>query len=455
MPTKGSRILPRRLVALLIPLVVLGLPSCARAHVIPNDATMVVLLKPEGDRLRLLVRVPLATMLDLDYPVRGGGQEFLDLDRADRILREAVGLWIIDNVELYEASRRLPPPQLVDVRAALAFDGSFASYEQAFAHLNGPRLTNNVDFVWNQGFLDMRLEYPIQSARSQFSIHSKLSTLALRTTTTLRFLPPAGDIRAFEFIGDPGLIRLVPRWYQAAARFIGTGFQQVLRGTEYCLFLFVLAIPLRRLRLLVPVAISFAAAEAITLIPSLNLAPDTVWFQPLLGVLIAAAIIYMAIENATATGLEHRWMMAFGFGLVLGLRFSFALRQTLQFAGTYPLTSLVSFTVGVALAQMVALVLLMLAVRFVFRFVPEHLGTFVVSLMAGDVAWHWLVDRAELLSQYQFLWPTIDRELLLVTVRWTMDFVIAGAVFWMLFTTIGRFAAGSPASGRSIAEARR
>ena len=450
------RLLPRHVVAFLIPLVVLGLPSCARAHVIPNDATMLVILKPDGDRLRLLARVPLVTMPDLEYPVRGRDQEFLDLDRAERILHEAVTLGILDNLELYEAGRRLPPPQIVQVRAALAFDGSFASYEQALAHLDGPRLTNTVDFVWNQGFLDMRLEYPIESDRSEFSIHSKLSTLALRTTTTLRFLAPAGDIRTFEFLGDPGLVRLDPRWYQTAARFIGAGFQQVVRGAEYCLFLFVLAIPLRRLRLLVTVAVSFAVAEAITLIPSLNLAPDTVWFQPLLGVLIAAAIIYMAIENATASGLEHRWMIAFGFGLVLGLRFSFALRQMLQFAGRYPLTSLVSFTIGVAVAEMVALILVMLTVRFAFRFVPERVGTFVVSLAAGDVAWHWLVDRVELLSRYQFLWPTIDRELLLVSVRWAMDFVIAAAVFWMLLTTIRRSAAaGSPDSSRSIAEVRR
>ncbi len=454
MSTKGHRVSTSRLVAVLIPLVVLGLPSCARAHVIPNDAKIQMFLKPEGQRLRLLVRVPLETMVDLNYPTRGTG-ELLDLDRADRVLRELTNLWIADNIEAYEGNHQLSYPQVVDVRASLAFDGSFASYEQALAHLRGPRLTNNVDFVWNQGLLDVLLEYPIGSDRSQFSIHSKLSTLALRTTTSLRFLPPSGGIRAFEFVGDPGLITPDPRWYQAAARFIRTGCLEILRGTDYWLFLLVLVIPLRRLRALIPVAISFAAAEAITLSPSSSFAPDTLWFQPLIGMLIAISIVYMAIENGMGAGLTRRWMMAFGFGLVLGFRFSFALRETLQFAGTHPLTSLVSFGVGVEVGQILLLILLVPAVQLLFHLVTERAGTFVLSLMAGDIAWHWMRDRAELLRQYQFQWPAITPALTLAAVSWTTDLVIAAAVFWLLFTAIRRSTSGNRASEGAIAEAKR
>ena len=45
-------------------------------------------------------------------------------------------------------------------------------------------------------------------------------------------------------------------------------------------------------------------------------------------------------------------MIAFGFGLVHGFGFSFALRETLQFAGTHMLASLLSFNVGVELGQL-------------------------------------------------------------------------------------------------------
>ena len=57
----------------------------------------------------------------------------------------------------------------------------------------------------------------------EFSIHPGLARLGLRVVTVLRFLPPGGAVRAFEFDGDPGLVRLDPRWYQAALRFVEAG----------------------------------------------------------------------------------------------------------------------------------------------------------------------------------------------------------------------------------------
>ena len=51
-------------------------------------------------------------------------------------------------------------------------------------------------------------------------------------------------------------------------------------------------------------------------------------------------------------------MIAFGFGLVHGFGFSFALRETLQFAGSHLLTSLLSFNIGVELGQLLVLLLL-------------------------------------------------------------------------------------------------
>lgn len=448
---KGGRILTWRLAAVLTLPALLGLPACARAHVIPNDAKIELLLKPEGQRLRLLVRVPLQTMVDLEYPTRGTSQDFVDLERADRVLNDAAGLWLVNNLEAYENNRPLPTPRVADFRASLAFDGSFASYEQALAHVQGPRLNNNVDFIWNQGLLDVLLEYPIQSDRSQFSIHSKLSSLALSTTTSLRFLPPDGSTHTFEFIGNPGLIRLDPTWYQAAARFITTGFRRILYGQDYWLFLLALAIPLRGWRALAPVAMAFAVAEAITLSPSSNLSVDTLWFQPLIGLLIAISIIYMAIENAMGAGLSRRWMIAFGFGLLLGFHFSFGLRPALQFAGAHAMTSLVSFGAGVAAGQILVLLILAPAVYVLTRLLGERAATFLLSLVAGHIAWHWMVDRGTLLSRYPFQWPANIPALTLV--NWTTGVIIAVAAFWVLWMTVGRSASRDRGAERAIASA--
>ena len=77
-----------------------------------------------------------------------------------------------------------------------------------------------------------------------------------------------------------------------------------------------------------------------------NLGPDAGWFPPLVETLIAISIFYMALENIVSPGLRRRWLLAFGFGLVHGFGFSFALRDTMQLAGSHLLTSLLSFNVG-------------------------------------------------------------------------------------------------------------
>ena len=56
-----------------------------------------------------------------------------------------------------------------------------------------------------------------------------------------------------------------------------------------------------------------------------NLGPDALWFPPLIETLIAVSIVYMALENIVGSKVERRWMIAFGFGLVHGFGFSFAL----------------------------------------------------------------------------------------------------------------------------------
>ena len=85
---------------------------------------------------------------------------------------------------------------------------------------------------------------------------------------------------------------------------------------------------------------------------SLWLSPDALWFPPLIEMLIAMSIVYMALENIVGSNMQRRWMITFVFGLVHGFGFSFALRETLQFAGPHLLTALLAFNVGVELGQL-------------------------------------------------------------------------------------------------------
>ena len=413
----------------------LALPACAQAHDIPTDVLVSAFVKPEGQRLRLLVRVPMKALRDVDYPRRGAG--LLDLARADAALRNAAGLWIADELELYEGEARLGPPRIAAARVSLESDRSFASYEQALAHVEGERLPDKLEIYWEQGLLDALLEYPIASDRAAFSIRPQLERLGARTTIALRFLPPGSDARAFEFHGDPGLVRLDPSWLQAALRFVGTGFLHILDGSDHLLFLLCLVVPFRRLSQLVWIVTSFTVAHSITLIAAAyGLGPDRLWFPPLIEVLIAISILYMAIENVLGSSVRRRWIVTFGFGLVHGFAFSYALRESLQFAGSHLLVSLLSFNVGIELGQLLVLVLLVPALELLFRVLPERPGTILLSLLVGHTAWHWMTERAEVLRR--FPWSAPDAAQLASAVRWLMLLIALGAVAWLARGAISR-----------------
>jgi len=395
--------------------------------------TVQAFLKPTGDRLRLLVRVPLKAMRDVDFPVRGK-EGFLDIERTGPLLPDAATLWISDFIDLYENNTVLPKPRVAKVLLSLPSDRSFTAYDAAMAHVTGPELDNNV--FWDQVMLDVLFEYPIQSDRSRFSIApGGLNRLGLNVVTVLSYVLPNGTIRAFEFTSDPGLVRLDPQWYQAAGRFVDLGFRHILDGTDHLLFLFCLVIPFRRFRALIPVVTAFTVAHSITLIASAyNLAPDASWFPPLIETLIAVSIVYMALENivggATVT---RRWMIAFGFGLVHGFGFSFALRQTLQLAGSHMLTSLLSFNIGVELGQLLVLAMLIPALEILFRYaVAERIGTIILSALVAHTAWHWMMDRWGVLSKYHIEMPAFDAALWASLLRWLMFIVIGGGAAWFI-----------------------
>jgi len=417
--------------------VLMALPRGAAAHDIPNDVTVQMFLRPStapsGAKLNLLVRVPLKSMRDIDFPKLGPG--YLDLSRADRFLQDAATVWLVQPIEIYEGETRLPAPRLVAAVPSLESDKSFGSYDRALAHITGPRLPENTQVPWDQTMLDAWLEYPIRSDRSEFSIRPHVDTLGVREVTVLRFLPPDGSLRAFEFEGDEGLIRLDPQWYQASLRFVEAGFLHILDGTDHLLFLFALVIPFRRFRQLLLIVTSFTVAHSFTLIASAyGLGPDALWFPPLIETLIAMSIFYMALENIVgASSVGRRWIVTFAFGLVHGFGFSFALRQTLQFAGSHLLTSLVSFNLGVELGQLLVLAIAIPLLGLLFRYVaPERIGTIILSALVAHTAWHWMIERWETLRQFRLHWKLWNMGALASGIRWAMILVALAGLIWLL-----------------------
>ena len=440
-----------------------GLHEAPLPHEIPADVVVRAFVKADDGTLRLVVRVPLTSMRDVDFPVRGPG--YVEIEEASELLADQATIWIAGYLALYEESTLLPAPAVTATRISLPSDPSFADYDRALARVSDPPLPSGIDLILEQAMLDVVLETPIQSADSRFSIDPAWAHLGIRTTTVLRFVTPEGAERVYQYTGNPGRVRLDPRWHQAFLRFVVLGFAHILDGIDHLLFLLCLVIPMRRFWPLVSVVTAFTAAHSITLGASvLGIAPNALWFPPLIETLIAASIVFMAIENivsggdgvqgsaatgagqgpaatGAAPGRQRRWMWAFGFGLVHGFGFSFQLRESLQFAGSHLFSSLLGFNLGVEFGQLFALLIMVPGLALLFaKVIPERTGAILVSALVAHTSWHWMAERWGVLTAYNFQRPALDAAFGAALLRWVALLLIVVAVAWGLGEAYRRLA---------------
>ena len=434
----------------LLLLIVGCLVPAPEAHEVPADVRIQMLVKPDGQLLRVLVRVPMASINDIPWPQRPDGM--LDLASAElgSTLTEAATQGIADQLVMYENGAELPSPRVSAVTISLPSDPSFESFDAALARITGPRLPDETSLMSTQGLLDIAFEYPIQSDRSKFAVHPNFRQLGLTVLTVLRFVPPGGTERVLALHDDPGIVHIDPSWTQAAWLFIGQGFFHILDGIDHLLFLLCLVIPFRRFRALIPIVTAFTVAHSITLIASAyDMAPSGLWFPPFVETLIALSIVYMALENivaiavswgapvaadASAARVRRRWIVTFGFGLIHGFGFSFALREELQLAGAHVLTSLLAFNVGVELGQLLVLAIVVPVLTLVFRYVvPEWIGAIILSALVAHTGWEWMLERGAALRLYQFEWPALDAAFFALMLRWAILIVALSGIGWLIF----------------------
>jgi hypothetical protein len=407
------------------------------AHEVPNEVSVFGFVRPEGNTLRLLIRAPLKSMRDVDVPLQPNG--YLDFTKMEAAERHAAQIWIRDFVHLYENGTELPLVQIVATRTSLPSDRSFEDYDAALANiLTGPKLDNSTEIYWDNGMLDVVFETPITSDQADFAILPGLTRLGLQVNIALKFKQPGKPERVFDVHADTGVVHLDPSWYQAFFLFTREGFFHILDGTDHLLFLLCLVIPFRKLRPLAIVITSFTVAHSVTLIASAyGMAPDSLWFPPLIETLIAISIVYMAFENIVGAKLQRRWIVTFGFGLVHGFGFSFLLRERLQFAGDHLVASLLAFNVGVEIGQLAVLLVTIPALALLFRYVvAERIGTILLSALVAHTAWHWAIDRGSALLTYRL--PQFTLQDLAAGVRLLMVIVVAAGLVWLVSLWVGK-----------------
>jgi hypothetical protein len=417
----------------------------ADAHDLPLDRMMNGFVKIEPRKADFVVRVPLDLLRGVPFPLAG---DHYNIPAARPAVETALKA-LASALELWEDDVRLVPSSATGQLAPLS-DRSFEDYDRAVAQVAEPLAPDTV-IAYELGYLDAHFVYPISSPKSVFLMETRLAAdLGDYIKLTIRYIPLGEPSRAMMITGGSGRVALDPAWYQASVGFVRLGIEHILSGIDHLLFLLCLIIPFRRIGSLIPVITAFTIGHSVTLIgTAYNIAPVGAWFPPFIETAIAVSIVYMALENIVGASLRRRWIIAGLFGLVHGFGFADVLKEQLQFAGSYLLVSLFSFNVGIEIGQLVVLCVFVPALALLFRgAMSGRMGIIVVSAIVAHTAWHWMIDRANVL--WQTPWPQLTVPGLLTLVRWTVALSIAVGAAKLLARWMERKWPGlsRPAEGR-------
>lgn len=200
--------------------------------------------------------------------------------------------------------------------------------------------------------------------------------------TYVRMGPEPFDLRRGE---------LNPTFWGTAGEFLLWGMEHIFIGFDHIAFLLALLLGASKVGEMVKIVTSFTVAHSLTLL----LAAMNVIRIPsrITESLIAASIVYVAVENYFIKDSGYRWVLTFAFGLVHGLGFSEVLRERLSDARGIALP-VVSFNLGVELGQ-----LAILAVAFPLlawlrkteksRRLALQIGSALILLFGAG----WLIER--------------------------------------------------------------
>ncbi len=173
--------------------------------------------------------------------------------------------------------------------------------------------------------------------------------------------------------------------------FIVLGIEHIVTGWDHLVFLLALLVVATSTGRVLQLVTAFTIAHSITLgLTALRIIGPP---AAIVEAVIAASIIYVAIENIAVSDAKWRWLLVFAFGLVHGMGFGGAL---LEMDLARPAMALLGFNLGVEFGQLAIvafvyplLVLLKRREDFYRRYLVRGLSG---AAAAAGVAW--LLERA-------------------------------------------------------------
>jgi hypothetical protein len=124
-------------------------------------------------------------------------------------------------------------------------------------------------------------------------------------------------------------------------------------GYDHIAFLLALLLGAKRMGEMLKIVTSFTVAHSITLVAAAS-SDNPIVPQSVTEAMIAASIVYVAVENYFIKDAKYRWVLTFLFGLVHGLGFSGVLKEKLGEI-TSPIVPILTFNLGVEFGQVAIL----------------------------------------------------------------------------------------------------
>lgn len=193
-----------------------------------------------------------------------------------------------------------------------------------------------------------------------------------------------------DYLYDTGY--RIPAWDQFL-EYLRMGIMHIFTGYDHIAFLLALLF-VRKFTDLLKIITGFSVGHTLTL----GLAATGVLSLPsrLVESGIAISIIYVAAQNlrrGAGAGADHRWKIAFGFGLIHGFGFASVLRE-LGLPGTGLIRSLLAFNLGVEVGQLAIAAVCWPVLWWVMNRTYAPTVRFAVSAVLLAFGAAWLTERA-------------------------------------------------------------
>jgi hydrogenase/urease accessory protein HupE len=212
---------------------------------------------------------------------------------------------------------------------------------------------------------------------------------------TLAKIEWPGGVREVAFATEAREVRIALEGEPVASGDIGSffrlGIEHIMIGYDHLLFLLALLLRGGSLLSLLKIITAFTVAHSMTL--SVAALQVIVLPDRLVESVIAASIIWVALENLLPRPPSRRWLVSFLFGLVHGFGFASVLAE-LELPRANLVSALLGFNLGVEAGQALVVVIALPLLAWVHRRRWEPRFVQVASLALAVAGLAWLLERA-------------------------------------------------------------